>query len=266
MMNTVNLESCITGMQKLAADSVDIVICDPPYNIGKDFGNTSDKQTMKDYLAFCEEWIAEGKRILKPKGTMYIYGFAKILMHLGCMVELTFDLNVEWLQWHYTNKTAPGAKFWQKSHESILVCSKDKRPTFNRDDIRVPYEKGTIRNGGKKRAATSGRMGKKETVYTNHPGGALPRDVIKVPALSGGAGRKERLECEDGSKHPTQKPLALCTTLIKACKLKGEPTLVVIPFAGSGAECLACHQMEDVNYIGYEINPMYVELCTRKVV
>ena len=44
--------------------SVDIVICDPPYNIGKDFGNDSDKQKMDTYLNWCDEWIAECIRIL----------------------------------------------------------------------------------------------------------------------------------------------------------------------------------------------------------
>mgnify|MGYP003978240905 CR=1 FL=1 len=37
-------EDCIAGMKKLEDNSVDIIICDPPYNIGKDFGNDSDKQ------------------------------------------------------------------------------------------------------------------------------------------------------------------------------------------------------------------------------
>ena len=68
-------EDCITGMKKMKDESVDIIICDPPYNIGKDFGNDSDKQKMDDYLVWCDTWIKECIRILKPKGTLYIYGF-----------------------------------------------------------------------------------------------------------------------------------------------------------------------------------------------
>jgi len=37
-------------MKELKSDSVDIIICDPPYNIGKDFGNDSDKQELDKYL------------------------------------------------------------------------------------------------------------------------------------------------------------------------------------------------------------------------
>jgi DNA modification methylase len=31
----------IVGMRRIKADSADIVICDPPYNIGKDSGTTA---------------------------------------------------------------------------------------------------------------------------------------------------------------------------------------------------------------------------------
>ena len=34
-------DDCIKQMKEMKADSVDIIICDPPYNIGKDFGNNS---------------------------------------------------------------------------------------------------------------------------------------------------------------------------------------------------------------------------------
>ena len=66
-------------MKELYDNSVDIIICDPPYNIGKDFGNNSDKQDMDDYFKWCDDWIKECFRILKPNGTLYIYGFSEIL-------------------------------------------------------------------------------------------------------------------------------------------------------------------------------------------
>ena len=113
---------------------------------------------------------------------------------------------------------------------------------------------------GKKRKATKGRFSKgdKETIYKAHAGGALPRDVIKIAALAGGAGRKERVN------HPTQKPLALCEKLIKAAMNKEGDTMVVIPFAGSGSECVAAKKLE-VSFIGYEINPEYVALCNERL-
>ena len=249
-------DDCIKKMKEIDADSVDIIICDPPYNIGKDFGNNSDKQKMDDYLNWCDEWIAECIRILKPEGTLYIYGFSEIL----AFIRVRININVRWIIWHYTNKVTPSLKFWQRTHESILCCSKEKRPHFNRDEVREPYTDTFLKNAaGKVRKATKGRFsnGKKETIYKAHTNGALPRDVIKISALAGGAGRKERVN------HPTQKPLKLCEKLIKAAK-NGEDTLLIVPFAGSGSECVAAKK-ENINFIGYEINPEYVELCNQRL-
>ena len=258
-MDVILEKDCIEGMKELANESVDIIIADPPYNIGKDFGNKSDKQDMNDYLVWCEKWIEEGFRILKPKGTMFIYGFSEILAFIRVRIDLSY--NVRWLVWHYTNKNTPTAKFWCRSHESILCCSKDKHPNFNRDDVREPYTEGFVKNAaGKTRKATKGRFsnGEKETVYKAHENGALPRDVIKISALAGGAGKKERVD------HPTQKPLELCRKLIKSSRNKEADTLMIIPFAGSGSECVASKEL-GVNFIAYEINPEYIELCRNRV-
>jgi len=74
-------------------------------------------------------------------------------------------MNVRPLIWHYTNRTVPSLKFWQRSHEAILCCWKGKsRPKINRDNVRVPYTSTFLRNSaGKTRKTTKGRFGVKET-------------------------------------------------------------------------------------------------------
>ena len=251
-------EDCLSGMKQLQDETVDIIICDPPYNIGKDFGNKSDKQDTTKYFEWCDEWINECFRVLKPKGTMYIYGFSETLAFIR--VRINTEYYVRWLVWHYTNKVTPSLNFWQRTHESILCCSKDKRPTFNRDEVREPYTKSFLKSDGKERKETIGRFSKgdKKTVYKAHTNGALPRDVIKLPALAGGAGKKERVD------HPTQKPIALCETLLKASMNMNEDTFLIVPFAGSGSECVAAKKM-GIHFIAYEINEEYVELCNERL-
>ena len=255
-LNKIYNSDCIIGMKKIPDNSADIIICDPPYNIGKDFGNNSDKQEFQNYLNWCDKWIEQCIRILKPNGTLYIYGFSEIL----AFIRVRIQINVRWIIWHYTNKVTPSLNFWQRTHESILCCYKNK-PIFNRDQVREPYTDAFLKNAaGKVRKATKGRFsnGETETTYTAHENGALPRDVIKISALAGGAGKKERVE------HPTQKPLELCQKLIKASKNK-EDTLLVVPFAGSGSECVAAKK-ENINFIGFEINEEYVKLCNQRLV
>ena len=242
---------CLEYMKTLESDQAQCIICDPPYNIGKDFGNNSDKQKMDDYLNWCDVWISECLRILKPDGTMFIYGFSEILALI--MSRIPFNINRRWLIWHYTNKNVASLNFWQRSHESILVLWKNDK-VFNRDDVREAYTEGFLNGAaGKERASTKGRFSKgdKKTVYNAHPGGALPRDVIKIPALAGGAGLKERVN------HPTQKPLALCEKLLLSCKQ--DDGYVLIPFAGSGSECVAASRL-GLSFVGIELNPEYVEL------
>jgi site-specific DNA-methyltransferase (adenine-specific) len=242
----------------LKSDSAQIVIADPPYNIGKDFGNASDKQPMDEYLEWCDKWITECLRILKPNGTMFVYGFSEILALI--LSRVSHKINRRWIIWHYTNKNVASLHFWQRSHESILVLWKEDK-LFHRDEVREAYTEGFLEGAaGKERANTKGRFSKgdKKTVYKAHPNGALPRDVIKIPALAGGAGMNERVN------HPTQKPLALCEKLIRSCRQDPSTGYVLVPFAGSGSECVASKKL-GLPFIGIELNEEYVKLVQERL-
>lgn len=242
----------------LEDNTAQIIIADPPYNIGKDFGNDSDKQPLDEYLIWCEKWIKECIRILKPNGTMFIYGFSEILALI--LSKVPYEINRRWIIWHYTNKNVASLNFWQRSHESILVLWKDDK-VFHRDDVREAYTEGFLNgSAGKERTATKGRFSKgdKTTTYKAHPNGALPRDVIKIPALAGGAGMKERVN------HPTQKPLELCKKLLLSCKQPNTDGYVLVPFAGSGSECVAAKEL-GLSFIGIEINQEYIKLINERL-
>ena len=274
-LNKIIHADAMLELKKLPNDSCDVIIIDPPYNIGKDFGNNIDKRELNDYIGWCKEWISECIRAMKPTGTMFIYGYSEILAYIS--VEIS--LNKRWLIWHYTNKNVASLNFWQRSHEAI-ICAWKHKPIFNRDEVREPYTEGLLNGAARKiRKSTVGRFsnGEKETIYNAHEGGALPRDVIKVPALAGGAGMTERwflcktckavfeprgLEkhiAHNIIKHPTQKPLELTKKLISSAMPKKDG-VVLIPFAGSGSECVVAKQL-GLSYIGFELNPDYVQLA-----
>ncbi|MFH1187811.1 MAG: transcriptional repressor LexA, partial [bacterium] len=243
-LNKIILGDAVKELKKLPDESCDVIIIDPPYNIGKDFGNNLDKRELNEYVSWCKEWMNESIRIMKPTGTMFIYGFSEILAYLS--VEI--PINKRWLIWHYTNKNVASLNFWQRSHEAIICAWKDK-PIFNRDEIREPYTEGFLNGAaGKVRRGTAGRFSSngKETVYNAHEGGALPRDVIKIPALAGGAGMNERwFICKTCGgqvfeprelkkhadheiiKHPTQKPLGLSKKLVMSAMPKKDGVVLV---------------------------------------
>jgi site-specific DNA-methyltransferase (adenine-specific) len=69
---------------------------------------------------------------------------------------------------------------------------------------------------------------------------------------------KERVD------HPTQKPLALCEKLIKSCMQSPNNGYVLVPFAGSGSECLAAKKL-GLPFIGIELNENYVKLINERL-
>jgi len=267
----------LIGLRQQSNEYFDLIIADPPYNIGKDFGDCKDNMDIASYLDWCDEWIDECKRVLKPSGTIYIYGFSETLAHISARLKIPH----RWLIWHYENKTVPKLSFWQRSHESILCCWVDKsKRIFNQDSVRVPYTDVFLKNAaGKVRKGTKGRYSHdgKETVYEANEKGALPRDVLKVPALAGGAGASERWflcrscnqaypnkkrdehEDHDVIQHPTQKPYELTKRLLMASK-PHENGKVLIPFIGTGSEAAVAEDL-GMEYLGFEINPDYVKLA-----
>ncbi len=261
----------------------DVIIADPPYNIGKDFGNNSDKMPLDEYVAWSHQWLSRCFELLADNGIIYVYGFHEILARIA--VNYPIDAQ-RWLAWHYTNKTTPSSHFWQRSHEAILCLwnPNQPRPNLEIDQIREPYTASYINNAaGKVRKGTDSRFGGtkgRKTIYNAHENGALPRDMIKIPALAGGAGASERWfmchSCGDKVfhpseiknhrdhktfKHPTQKPLALTRRLIMS-RINGNQGSVLIPFAGSGSECVVAKEL-GVSWLGTEINPHYVDFAKK---
>ena len=278
-LNQIILGDAMQELRKLPDESCDVIIIDPPYNIGKDFGNNIDKRELGEYIEWCKGWMNESIRTLKPTGTMFIYGFSEILAYLS----IEIPIQKRWLIWHYTNKNVASLNFWQRSHEAI-ICAWKNKPVFNRDEVREPYTEGFLNGAaGKVRKGTLGRFSKNgvETVYKAHEGGALPRDVIKIPALAGGAGMIERwflcrtcdgvyepqqLKKHDRHeiiKHPTQKPLELSRKLIKSAMPKKDG-VVLVPFVGTGSECSVAKELGQ-SYIGFEINPDYVRIAEKTI-
>ena len=278
--NSIYCIDVLDGMKQIDAETADIVIADPPYNIGKNFGNNFDAMEFDEYRAWCKAWINECIRVIKPNGTIFIYGFSEKLAYLFTDIKI----NKRWLIWHYTNKNVASLHFWQRSHESIIACWKDK-PLFNRDLVREPYTETFLQNAaGKKRKRGASRFGKgnKETIYVAHENGALPRDVIKVSTLAGGNGGEVWAKCLDCNvvcntrvcknthnghnliQHPTQKPLEPCKKLIKSCMPIRQQGLLVVPFVGSGSECVAARDL-GVQYIGFDINPDYIEIANARI-
>jgi site-specific DNA-methyltransferase (adenine-specific)/adenine-specific DNA-methyltransferase len=93
-------------------------------------------------------------------------------------------------------------------------------------------------------------------LWTPHPDGKQSGDVWRFPTLAG------RRFAEERTEHPTQKPLPLSRRLVEHFSNPGD--LVVVPFVGSGSECVAAVETGR-RFIGAEINPKYVEIARERL-
>ena len=215
----------------VADESVDLVVADPPYNIKKAEWDTFESQQA--YVAWSVGWIEEAARVLKPTGTLYVCGFSEILADLR-LPAARFFKGCRWLVWHYKNK-ANLRNDWGRSHESILHFRKSKKPTFNTDDVRIPYGAHTLKYPSHPQAKSSqyGNGKERKEAWQPHPRGAKPKDVIELPTTCNGMHEK--------TPHPTQKPEELIRKLVLASSNADD--LVVDPFFGSGTTPVVAEQL-----------------------
>lgn len=218
---------CIEELKSIKDRSIDLIVADPPYNVGKDYGNGSDKQHFDEYISFTRKWLVECHRVLKSDGTIYVFIGFRYISYLYQILENDLKMNfVNWISWHYTQGIGK-TKGFSPRHDDILMFSKSDRYKFNLDDIRIPQKYYRKRNNMR---------------------GANPGDVWEVSHIH---------YCQRNRQpHPTQKPEALIERMVLASS--NENDTVLDPFSGSGTTLRVCQQLNR-NAIGIELNGEYVK-------
>ena len=243
----------VAWLASLPAGAARLVIADPPYDLGKADWDTFPSRAA--YLDWIAEWIALAHRALSQDGTLYVCGFPEPLAAIAARCAPRFASH-RILVWFYRNKASMHDD-WGRSHESILHLRKGRTMLFNTDDVRVPYNDHTKRYPERPQAETSqygGAQRADRPLWTPHPGGARPRDVLEVPTLCNGSAEK--------TEHPTQKPVELVRKLVLASSDPGD--LVVDPFGGSGTTFAACEET-DRRWLGCEQDASYCGLIARRL-
>lgn len=231
-------------LKSLANESIDLIFADPPYNIRK--ADWDKFESQEKYIEWSKQWIGESARILAKNGTLYICGFTEILADLK-HPSMKYFKSCKWLIWYYKNKANIG-KDWGRSHESILHLRKSSNFTMNINEVRLPYGRHSLKYPVHPQAESSqfGNNGKRKDIWTPHPLGAKPRDVLEVPTTCNGMHEK--------TPHPTQKPEALLRKLILASS--NENDVVLDPFSGSGTTLVVAEQLNR-KWLGCELSRQY---------
>src|SRR4051812_16517186 len=65
-------DDVINALKTLPKNYFNLVIADPPYNSGRDFGNDSDRQGESEYRNWVYEWVSLLPRVLSTDASVYI--------------------------------------------------------------------------------------------------------------------------------------------------------------------------------------------------
>lgn len=232
-------------MNAMPASSVDLIFADPPYNIGKDFGNNTDSwQNVHDYIQWCKSWIDECMRLLKPNGTMYFMTATQHMPYLDIYVSEQYYV-ISRIIWTYDSSGVQSKKKFGSLYEPILMISHNasSRTVFNAQDIMVEAKTGAKR---------------KLIDYRKTP--PQPYNTKKVPGNVWNFNRV-RYRMDEYENHPTQKPESLLERIILASSNPGD--IVFDPFSGSfttGAVAVKHGRRS----IGIELNDEYFRIGIRR--
>nr|P14751.1 RecName: Full=Type II methyltransferase M.RsrI; Short=M.RsrI; AltName: Full=Adenine-specific methyltransferase RsrI; AltName: Full=Modification methylase RsrI [Cereibacter sphaeroides]1EG2_A Chain A, Modification Methylase Rsri [Cereibacter sphaeroides]1NW5_A Chain A, Modification Methylase Rsri [Cereibacter sphaeroides]1NW6_A Chain A, MODIFICATION METHYLASE RSRI [Cereibacter sphaeroides]1NW7_A Chain A, Modification Methylase Rsri [Cereibacter sphaeroides]CAA34475.1 unnamed protein product  len=238
---------CLDTLAKLPDDSVQLIICDPPYNI-----MLADWDDHMDYIGWAKRWLAEAERVLSPTGSIAIFGGLQyqgeagsgdLISIISHMRQNSKMLLANLIIWNYPNGMS-AQRFFANRHEEIAWFAKTKKYFFDLDAVREPYDEET------KAAYMKDKRLNPESVEK----GRNPTNVWRMSRLNGNS--LERVG------HPTQKPAAVIERLVRALSHPGSTVLDF--FAGSGVTARVAIQ-EGRNSICTDAAPVFKEYYQKQL-
>jgi site-specific DNA-methyltransferase (adenine-specific) len=251
---------CLIAMRELSAESVDVVVTSPPYNIGIDYGTYSDTAPREDYLRWTLDWCREVKRLLKPNGSFFLnVGAAPsnpMLPHeiaIALRDEFVLQNTFHWIK-SITVETRGGdeisvghfkpinsQRFVTDCHEYVVHFTKHGDTPLDRLAIGVAYaDKSNIARWGH----TDGRdrRCRGNTWF-------VPYQTIKSRA--------------NQRPHPATFPVELAERCIKVHGRNAELT-VIDPFLGIGNAAVAAQRCRVAQFIGIELDEEYLTVAAER--
>lgn len=226
-------------LKEIESESINMIFADPPYflsnggvtcqsgqmvSVDKGEWDKEVELTMNDFNYL---FLKEAKRILSPNGTIWVSGTMHNIFSLGTQLQsLNFKI-INNITWKKTNPPPNlSCRMFTHSTENIIWAKKNikSKHTFHYD------------------------------LMKNENGGKQMKDVWEFSSA-------KPSEKKFGS-HPTQKPQALLSRIIRASTNEGD--LILDPFLGSGTTAVAA-KLDGRYCIGIEFEKNYLDIAKKRV-
>jgi modification methylase len=226
------------SMDELPDNSVHLMVCSPPYNASKEYDQDLN---LEEYLGLLKRVWEETYRVLVPGGRacINVANLGRkpyIPLHtyiIDQMLDMEFLMRGE-IIWNKAASSSPSTAWgsWRSAANPVL-----------RDvhEYILVFSKSNFRRDSKQ----------KESTITKDNFLEWTKSVWTFPAVSA-----------KKVGHPAPFPEELPHRLIQLFTFKGDN--ILDPFVGSGTTCLAAHK-DGRNYIGYDLNPEYIQLACKRI-
>lgn len=241
------------NMREIPDESVDLVVCSPPYNIDINYGNNTskgkitnskgikydDNMTESNYKEMLNNVFSECRRVLSKKGQAWIniknrYSDGEIYPPFW-ILQMFPDMYLKNLIiWNFDWGGSTNIRFAPR-YEFVFWFTKNKEEyTFNLDSVKIP--------------ALNYRPDRYKSQLKN------PTDVWRISMVSG--------NFDERTSHPAQYPEELIERIILVGTNKGDT--VLDPFMGSGTTAVVAKKLGR-NYVGYELVQEYIEISEERL-
>ncbi len=243
---------CLHILAELPAESVDVVVTSPPYNLGIAYGRHDDRMAEAEYLAWMTQVAAAIRRVMKPDGSFFLNiagSSSRPWLPLELIVRLRplFELqnNIVWVKsiaigadsrGHY--KPVAGKRFLHHNHENIFHLTLHGNVQLDRLAIGVPF----------KDKSNIARRGHAQDLRCRGNTWFIPYRTVQSKAAK--------------FHHPSTFPENVPRWCIR---LHGRSAPVVLdPFMGTGTTLVAAAR-EGGQGIGIEFDPAYLETARERL-
>lgn len=229
------------NMVHIPDESVHLMITSPPYNVGKEY---DDDLTLLDYKTLLTDVLRDTYRTLVEGGRACVnianVGRTPYIPLHAHLVEIALDIGFQ----------MRGEIIWDKGASAGSSCAWGSWRSASNPVLRDVHEYILVFSKG---------AFKRQTIKNTKGVSSIERDdflestksIWRFPAASA-----------TKANHPAPFPLELPRRLIQLYSFVGD--LVLDPFMGSGTTAEAA-LLADRNYVGYEINPLYVERANARL-
>jgi DNA modification methylase len=247
--NVLSLSDTFEFTGRISNESVDLIICDGPYAV-----TSQEWDKVGSIQKYNLELLRNFSRILKPGGTLYLFGKHDAIDFIDYSGYLKLNNRIIWYQ---PSRLAQGRNNYTDNYDVIFYFSKGKNGVFNLDDIRVPQLVELVH---RKRcenvpSVKNGKFGKTKF----NPNGKNPGNVWgDIKQLT----YKSKELIDRNLLNTIQKPEKLMERLILASSSKGE--VVFDPFMGTGT-ALKVALESGRKIMGCESDPKLFEIARSRI-